>query len=234
MSERSNLITKLLSSMEARTAYIKAKIGISVPSQIRALRIKSEMPRQADLAKAAGLHQSRISMFETPGAANITLETLSRLAAAFKVGLIVKFVPMSEMLRSENDYSQDAFSVLPIEKDYDFIDPSAIWREQSYTRNAGGASQLGNQINVPLQLSGMPGFAVTASHAQESQFRKREGVSAAWRPRRVGLRAIGYLGCVRLRCCGKSRRATDRNWQILIDASRSHLDDAHPVGSQPV
>jgi len=64
------------------------------------------MPKQSDLAQASGLHQSRISMFETPGAANITLDTLTRIAAAFKVGLIVEFVSMGEMLRWENNYSQ--------------------------------------------------------------------------------------------------------------------------------
>ena len=71
------------------------------------------------------MHQSRISMFETPGAANLTLDTLSRLAAAFKVGLVVKFVPFSEMLRWENDYSQDSFDVTRIDHDIEFINPTA-------------------------------------------------------------------------------------------------------------
>jgi hypothetical protein len=86
VNERSKQISRLANSFEARTAYIKSKLGVLVPSQIRGLRFKSDMPRQADLAKAAKLHQYRITMFETPGAANLTLETLSKLAAAFKVG----------------------------------------------------------------------------------------------------------------------------------------------------
>src|SRR6266404_9078549 len=97
MSERSERISKLLASLESRTSYIRAKLGTLVPSQIRSLRLKSNMPRQSDLAQEAKMHQSRISMFETPGA-NVTLDTLSRLAAAFKVGLIVEFVSFSEML----------------------------------------------------------------------------------------------------------------------------------------
>jgi transcriptional regulator with XRE-family HTH domain len=83
------------------------------------------MPRQHDLAVAADMQQSRISMFETPGAANLTLETLAKLAAAFKVGLIVDFVPFSEMLRWENGYSQDAFDVTRIDDDTAFIRPEA-------------------------------------------------------------------------------------------------------------
>lgn len=179
MSERSNLISKLLSSVDTRTAYIKAKLGILVPSQIRALRINSEMPRQADLAKAAGLHQSRISMFETPGAANMTIETLARLAAAFKVGLVVRFVPMSDMLRWENDHSQDSFTVVPMERDCEFIDPDAPWKEPSYTRNANGASQPGNQFGTPLPLRSMPSLSPTSSHAQENGLGAKRGVSVA-------------------------------------------------------
>jgi transcriptional regulator with XRE-family HTH domain len=125
MSERSKTISRLRNDLDSRISYIKAKIGVLVPSKIRALRLKSNMPRQADLAKAAGMHQSRISMFETPGAANLTVETLARLAAVFKVGLTIDFVPFSEMLRWENNYSQDTFEVTRIDDDCEFIAPEA-------------------------------------------------------------------------------------------------------------
>jgi transcriptional regulator with XRE-family HTH domain len=92
------------------------------------------MPRQADLANEAKLHQSRISMFETPGAANVTLETLSRLAAAFQVGVVVKFVPFSEMLKWENGFSQDSFNVTKIGDDKAFISPSVISRPTTQTQ----------------------------------------------------------------------------------------------------
>ncbi len=122
MSERSKLISKLLTGRKARFAYIRAKLGVLVPSQIRALRLRSGMPRQADLAKLASMQQSRVSMLETPGA-NVTIETLSSLAAVFKVGLVVKFVSFSEMLKWENSFSQDSFSVLPLNEDTNFLSP---------------------------------------------------------------------------------------------------------------
>lgn len=123
-----------------------------MPSQIRALRLKSEMPRQSDLAKAAGVHQSRISMFETPGAANMTLETLAQLAAAFKVGLVVKFVPFSEMLTWENAFSQDAFDVVKIDADREFLQP-----------NLCSASGFENQAAQQTGFQMMPrGFAASA------------------------------------------------------------------------
>jgi transcriptional regulator with XRE-family HTH domain len=126
VNDRSKTISKLISDIDVRTSYIRAKLGTLVPAQLRALRLKSDMPRQSDLAQKAQLHQSRISMFETPGAANVTLETLSRLAAAFKVGLVVKFVPFSEMLQWENQFSQDEFTVTKIDDDRAFIDPHGV------------------------------------------------------------------------------------------------------------
>lgn len=105
-------------------AYIQSKVGTLVPSQIRALRLKSDMPRQSDLARAAEMHQSRISMFETPGA-NPTVSTLSAIAAALKVGLKIEFVRFSEMLDWENSFSQDRFEVTKIDNDFRFLNPAA-------------------------------------------------------------------------------------------------------------
>jgi transcriptional regulator with XRE-family HTH domain len=133
MDDRSNLISRLLESQKARTAYIKAKLSVLVPAQIRAARLKSTtppMPKQKDLAREAGLQQSRISMFETPGAANITLETLAKIAAGLRVGVIVKFVPFHEMLRWDNAFSPSAFDVQPrLEQDEFFLNPATVGEE---------------------------------------------------------------------------------------------------------
>jgi transcriptional regulator with XRE-family HTH domain len=138
MDERSKTISRLRSDLDSRISYIRAKLNVVVPSKIRALRLKSDMPRQSDLARAAQMHQSRVSMFETPGAANFTLETLARLAAVFKVGLVVDFVPFSEMLHWENTYSQDSFDVTKIDSDREFIE--GIPRKQRRTRRKTKAS----------------------------------------------------------------------------------------------
>lgn len=147
MNERANRISRLLRDQKSRASYIKAKLGVLVPAQIRALRLKSDMPRQGDLAREAGMHQSRISMFETPGAANVTLETLARLAATFKTGLLVKFVPFSEMLRWENQFSQDQFNVLRLDEDLAFLDPrrvaSDMFNESPQSHEAMAAGQKG-------------------------------------------------------------------------------------------
>jgi transcriptional regulator with XRE-family HTH domain len=76
---------------------------------------------QEDLAREAEMKQPRISAMERPGETQFNLETLIRLAAVFKVGLIVRFASYSEMLRWENEFSQDTFDVVDLEKDTAFL-----------------------------------------------------------------------------------------------------------------
>jgi len=147
MSERSNRISKLLSSQSSRASYIKAKLAVLVPAQIRALRINSTnppMPHQRDLAREAELHQSRISMFETPGAANITLETLSKIAAGLRCGVVVKLVPFSEMLRWENSFSPGKFDVKRLDQDEAFLNPVSAVHEQAARGKVAGLRPAGN------------------------------------------------------------------------------------------
>lgn len=112
----SELISKLLADPEFRTDYLRAKISVNIPSQVKALRRRQDMT-QKDLAKAAGMHQSRISAIESPGETALNLETLIRLAAAFKVGLTVRFTPFSDVIRWENAFNQDEFSVTRLDED---------------------------------------------------------------------------------------------------------------------
>ncbi len=126
MSERSERIYRLLENQESRVSYINSKLAVLVPAQIRALRLSSidpPMPFQRDLAREAGEHQSRVSMFETPGAANMTLETIAKIAAGLRVGVVVKFVPFSEMLRWENLFSPASFEVVRLAEDEAFRNP---------------------------------------------------------------------------------------------------------------
>ena len=128
MSERSELISKLIENKETRGAYIRAKLNVNIPSQIRALRQKREMT-QGTLADEADMKQSRISAMERPGETKFNLETLIRLAAVLRVGLSVKFVSFSEMVKWSNEYSQDNFDVVKIENDPAFVAPEVLARE---------------------------------------------------------------------------------------------------------
>lgn len=128
MNERSGLISRLMSNRNARESYIRSKLNVLLPSQIRALRLRRVL-KQEELGQAADMKQSRISAMERPGEAQFNIETLIRLAAALRVGLKVQFVAFSEMLHWENQFSQDAFEITPVEADAAFLNPAMFTGE---------------------------------------------------------------------------------------------------------
>lgn len=160
MNDRSNTISRLQSDQDFRAGYIRSKLDVLIPAQIRALR--GEMT-QGELGGRVDMKQSRISAMETPGAVNFNLETLVRIAAAFKVGLAVKFVPFSDMLRWENHFAPDRFYVTPLEEDVDFTDPveplGQLGYQQSFVTAADAGAVCGqiapsfNSELPPSQLS---------------------------------------------------------------------------------
>jgi len=144
MSEKSKLINRLINEQAYRAAYIRGKLDVLIPSQLRALRLRDDLT-QPSLAAKCGMKQSRISAMETPGRTNFNLETLVRLAATFKVGLQVRFVPFSEMLRWENSFNQDRFNPLIVDNDMSFQHPEAA--------NFSTFVFTGNTYSVPMRLT---------------------------------------------------------------------------------
>jgi transcriptional regulator with XRE-family HTH domain len=123
MKSRSQTISKLMTDSDARKSYVRAKLSYLIPAQIRALRLDRPWT-QKELGEKSGMLQARISAMERPGEVNFNLETLVRLAAAFRVGLQVRFVPYSEMLRWENVFQQDSFAVASLDTDQGFLNPN--------------------------------------------------------------------------------------------------------------
>lgn len=160
MGERLDRISRLIENQKSRAAYIKSKLVVLVPAQIRAVRLRSrnpEMPYQRDLAQEAEMQQSRISMFETPGAANITLETLAKIAAALRVGVVVKLVPFHEMLRWENSFSHD-FDVRPrLGEDREFLNPAPATDTDSLAMGPANSNEFAS--SGKKQPQGVGGFA---------------------------------------------------------------------------
>ena len=99
-----------------RDGYTEAQLSIEVPFQIRALR-KARGWTQTQLAKLCGIPQARISHIEQPGRDPLSLRTLYRLSAAFDVGLLVQFVPFSELVRREAAFDPETFRVSSFEDD---------------------------------------------------------------------------------------------------------------------
>jgi transcriptional regulator with XRE-family HTH domain len=122
------MISKLIKGRDTRESYIRSKLSVLLPAQIRSLRLRRDM-KQAELGAEAEMKQGRISSLERIGVASFSIGTLIRLASAFRVGLIVKFVPMSEMLAWENSFMPDEFDVVPVEKDEAFINYGSVQAE---------------------------------------------------------------------------------------------------------
>src|SRR5208282_32327 len=96
----------------------------------------------------ADMKQSRISTMERPGATQFNVETLIRLASAFKLGLKVEFVSFSGLLRWENEFNSDSFNPLTIENDIDFKrDEAPGPAEEPRQAIAGGKLTAINSVN---------------------------------------------------------------------------------------
>src|SRR5258706_9798882 len=93
-------------------AFIKAQIETTIPYQIRAVRASRT---QGEIADKAGMKQPRISNLERPGYGNINLDTLARIAAAMRVGLIVRLAPISEMIEWQESFEPDQFRIPTVE-----------------------------------------------------------------------------------------------------------------------
>jgi transcriptional regulator with XRE-family HTH domain len=161
MSDRSKLIDRLIAERDFRAAYIRSKLDVLIPSQLRGLRRHEEVT-QPQLAELADMKQSRISAMETPGLVNYNQETLVRMAATFGVGLVVKFVSFSEMLAWENDFSQDTFQVPKVQDDIEFLHPErvVVRRRPRRIHKSRRARSMSTQINQ-IPVGGNPYSGVT-------------------------------------------------------------------------
>jgi transcriptional regulator with XRE-family HTH domain len=91
-------IWKKMRKKAYRDAFVQAQISDTVAAQISSLR-NARGWKQTELAEKAGMKQSRISALEDPNHGNFEIETLRKLASAFDVGLVVRFVPFSEIAK---------------------------------------------------------------------------------------------------------------------------------------
>jgi transcriptional regulator with XRE-family HTH domain len=86
-----------LKNADYRRGFAVAHVGGTLAAQIYTLRTKFELTQSA-LAKKIGSTQSQVSNWESD-CETVSLSTLHKIAEAFDVGLLVKFVPFSELAR---------------------------------------------------------------------------------------------------------------------------------------
>lgn len=126
MSVRSKL--KLLAKLrnkEYRDAYVEEHVKTSLPFQIKALRDQRRWT-QGKLAREAKTTQTVISRIENPEYGHLSLNSLYKLAAAFDVALLIKFVPFSRLLSEFEDVSPAALEVKSFEEELPDMEASAV------------------------------------------------------------------------------------------------------------
>lgn len=91
------LLRRLAKGPEARAKFVESQINHGIAFQIRALRNREEWS-QPKMAERCNTAQNQIYRLENPTKAKPTISTLKKLAAIFDVGLVVRFVPFSQMV----------------------------------------------------------------------------------------------------------------------------------------
>lgn len=105
-----------LSNKEYRDAFVSSHIDNGIPFQIKTLR-KQRGWTQKELAERIGMKQERISALENPNYSKFTITPLKKIASAFDVALVVRFAPISELVKWELTLSPETLGVVSFEQD---------------------------------------------------------------------------------------------------------------------
>ena len=104
------VLLEKLTDQAYRDAFISEEIDIGLPMQLRAMR-EARGWNQKYIAEKMETKQPRFSLMEKPGYGNFSLNTLKKLASIFNVGLIVSFVPYSEMIDFVQGFSRKRLEI---------------------------------------------------------------------------------------------------------------------------
>jgi transcriptional regulator with XRE-family HTH domain len=119
MNERKRKMIEKLKNKEYRDAFAAEHIDTGIPFQIRALREqKGREWTQKKLGIRTGMAQETISRIEDPNYGKLTLKTLKRLASAFDVALMVRFVPFSVLVNWESSLTSASLEAASFDKDF--------------------------------------------------------------------------------------------------------------------
>jgi len=99
LNSRYDLIRRLRKGRAVRNRFVESHIDKKLAFQVRSLRGDAS---QEDIEREKGIKQQVLSRLENPSYGKPTLTTLKKIAAAFDVGLLVEFVPFSQLINRES------------------------------------------------------------------------------------------------------------------------------------
>ena len=121
LNSKKSLIRRLRKGHHVRTRFVESHLDKKLALQIRSLRGDLS---QEEMEQKTGIKQQAISRLENPYYGKATLTTLKKFAAANDVGLLVEFVPFSELINRvsgtpyvERGYSPDTMNVPSFEEE---------------------------------------------------------------------------------------------------------------------
>ena len=120
LQSKVDLIRKMIKSKKVRDAFVYEHVRNGIPFQIRTLREERKWT-QGKLGEEANKPRNVITRLEDPNYGKLTLKTLFEIASAFDVGLLIKFVPFSRLLREYEDVSAQGLSAISIASETDVL-----------------------------------------------------------------------------------------------------------------
>ena len=106
---RKELVNDILTDKEFRHFWSETYLKENIPFQMKTMRTERGL-RQTEAAELLGKGQNGLSRLESPAYGRLSLQTLLEVARGYDVGLVVKFVPFSRLLREYEDVTFDALS----------------------------------------------------------------------------------------------------------------------------
>lgn len=157
VASRLKLLAKLRKKAY-RNAYVEEHVKTSLPFQIRALREQREWT-QAQLAEALKTTQTAVSRLENPEYGKLSLNSLYKIASAFDVALLVKFVPFSRLLEEFKDASPQALSAAGFEAELPELEEWAEEEEEKPETELTPAAASRVVIEADHLFPGLPATA---------------------------------------------------------------------------
>jgi transcriptional regulator with XRE-family HTH domain len=146
-------LQKKLANAKYRDTFVASWIAQTLAFQLRVLRQRTGLS-QDELADKLETSQNAISRMENPNYGKSSISTLLKVAAFFKVGLIVRFAPLSEIADWTSNLSSKAVDVPDFDHDIGFIERKGPESESQevYSEIERAASASPTSQVVPIDI----------------------------------------------------------------------------------
>jgi transcriptional regulator with XRE-family HTH domain len=141
-----------------RDSFVEANLSTNIAAQIQTMR-EARGWTQKQLGEKAGMAQNRISVLEDPSYDKHTFATCRRIASAFDVAFIGRFVAFSDLAVWTSDLSPEKLTVADFEHD---ALPAPQPSNLSYT--ADNALMIGLRAAESLMARGLVGVTLAAPY----------------------------------------------------------------------